>query len=470
MNIDTLSIASARKALDAKEYSARELAEAHLNAIEHTNPELNAYLEVFDDVRAQADHADEVLRRGEQKALTGIPLAMKDNILIQGKRVSAASKILENYVAPYDATVTKKLKAQHAIFLGRTNLDEFAMGSSTENSAFGRTKHPLDPSRIPGGSSGGSAAAVKGGLALGAFGSDTGGSVRQPASLCGLVGLKPTYGTISRYGLIAFGSSLDQIGPLTRTVEDARILYDATRGADPNDSTSVPDSFFDKRSHKKKIGVPRDLLVAGVDPDVLQLFEQQLKKLEEVGYELVDVKLPSFTFGLAAYYIVNPAEASANLARFDGIRYGLSEDGGDITDVYFKTRGKGFGKEVRRRILIGTYVLSAGYVDAYYRKAEQLRDVMRAELATVLENVDAVAMPTSPTPAFKAGEKEDPLAMYAADIFTVPVNLTGAPGLSVPCGSVVRDSVNLPVGFQLVGAHGGEEMLFVIAEQVENTR
>ncbi len=470
MNIDTLSIASARKALDAKEYSARELAEAHLNAIEHTNPELNAYLEVFDDVRAQADHADEVLRRGEQKALTGIPLAMKDNILIQGKRVSAASKILENYVAPYDATVTKKLKAQHAIFLGRTNLDEFAMGSSTENSAFGRTKHPLDPSRIPGGSSGGSAAAVKGGLALGAFGSDTGGSVRQPASLCGLVGLKPTYGTISRYGLIAFGSSLDQIGPLTRTVEDARILYDATRGADPNDSTSVPDSFFDKRSHKKKIGVPRDLLVAGVDPDVLQLFEQQLKKLEEVGYELADVKLPSFTFGLAAYYIVNPAEASANLARFDGIRYGLSEDGGDITDVYFKTRGKGFGKEVRRRILIGTYVLSAGYVDAYYRKAEQLRDVMRAELATVLENVDAVAMPTSPTPAFKAGEKEDPLAMYAADIFTVPVNLTGAPGLSVPCGSVVRDSVNLPVGFQLVGAHGGEEMLFVIAEQVENTR
>ena len=471
MDISRLTIVEARRALDAKDYSAEELAKEYLKEIEKKNPSLNAYLEIYDDVLEQAKAADNIIFQGEQKKLTGIPLAIKDNILIKGKRASSASKILSGYVAPYDATVIDRLKVQGAVFLGRANMDEFAMGSSTENSAFGRTKHPLDHARVPGGSSGGSASAVAAGLAAAALGSDTGGSIRQPAALCGLVGLKPTYGTVSRFGLMAMASSLDQIGPLTHTVADARILFNSIRGYDKNDSTSLPNDFFKQDVAKgKTIGVPRAFLEKGIDSDILTRFEISLKHMKSQGYSIVDIDLPSFSHGLAVYYIVMPAEASTNLARFDGVRYGLSVEGVDVIDMYRKTRGQGFGREVRRRILIGTFVLSSGYADAYYRKALAVRDLIISDIEKAFTKVDVIATPTTPTPAFRAGEKEDPLAMYAADIFTVPVNLAGIPGISVPMGSVARDGTNLPIGIQFVAPVGGEERLFIAGEIAEDAR
>ena len=465
MDLSTLTLAEARRALDAKEYSARELTDAYLKEIAARDPEIHAYLEVWGkEVHKEAKKADEMIAHGEARPLTGIPVAVKDNILIHGRTVSAASKILENYHASYDATVIQKLKEHGVIFLGRTNMDEFAMGSSTENSAYGPTKNPRDTSRVPGGSSGGSAAAVSGNMALAALGSDTGGSIRQPASHCGIVGLKPTYGAVSRFGLIAMGSSLDQIGPLAKTVADAKILFEAIRGHDTKDSTSLPDI---QTSHKqpKTIGVPRAFLKEGTRADVLSAFEKTLDDLRTKGYEVRDIELPNIPYSLAVYYIIMPAESSTNLARFDGIRYGLSVPADTISEVYTKTRGAGFGEEVRRRILVGTFVLSSGYIDAYYRKARNVRAMIRADFENAFADVDAIVLPTTPAPAFKFGEKADPLLMYAEDIFSVPANLAGVPAISVPSGT---SSKGLPLGFQIIAPHGAEEVLFKIGEDVEH--
>lgn len=469
MNLVNLTIAEARRALDAKEYSALDLTEAYLRAIEEKDKDIHAYLEVWaDSAREEAKRADELIASGKAQALTGIPIAVKDNILIEGRVASSASRILEHYIASYDATVIQKLKAQGVVLLGRTNMDEFAMGSSTENSAFGPTKNPHDTSRVPGGSSGGSAAAVSAGLALAALGSDTGGSIRQPASHCGLVGLKPTYGAVSRFGLMPMGSSLDQIGPLARTVDDARVLYSTICGHDDSDSTSYADGFYASRTHKRVIGVPRAFLKQGVEKEVLAVFDATLEKLKAAGYTLKDVDMPHLPYALPVYYIICPAEVSTNLARYDGIRYGLSVDADTIQEVYLKTRGKGFGSEVRRRMLIGTFVLSSGYADAYYRTARRVRALIRADFESVFEEVDAIALPTAPGPAFKLGEKtDDPLAMYAEDIFSVTANLAGVPAISVPAGFVEREGKHLPVGFQLIGPHGGEETLFVIGKDAE---
>ena len=470
MDLKTLTIAEARRALDAKENSALELTNAYLDAIREKDGEIHAYLEVWEkDARVEAKNADERIAQGDSTSLTGIPLAIKDNILVAGRIASAASKILEKYRATYDATVIKKLKEQGAVFLGRTNMDEFALGSSTENSAYGPTKNPNDISRVPGGTSGGSTAAVAAGLTLGALGSDTGGSLRQPAAFCGVVGLKPTYGAVSRYGLIAAASSLDQIGTVGKNVADAKILFEAIRGNDPKDSTSLADDSEQKTANKKKIGVPRAFLKEGIEKDMLANFETTLGSLERAGYHIVDVALPSLAHSLAVYYIINPAEVSTNLARFDGIRYGLSIPADDIGAVYAKTRGQGFGAETRRRILVGTFVLSAGYADAYYRKARAVRELTRSDFRNTFESVDAVALPTSPVPPWKFGDKSDPVAMYAADIFTVPVNLAGVPAISVPSGHVERDGRELPVGFQLIASHGGEDVLCEIGHDVEKT-
>lgn len=470
IDLAKLTVASARKALDAKEFTARALTDAYLKEIDERDGELHAYLEVWHEAaRAEADAADERIAAGNSQPLTGIPLAIKDNILIKGRIASAASKMLSNYRASYDAAVIEKLKAQGAVFLGRANMDEFAHGSSTENSAFGPSKNPHDLSRVPGGSSGGSAAAVAGNLALAALGSDTGGSIRQPAALTGLVGLKPTYGAVSRFGLIAMGSSLDQIGPLAKTTEDAKIIFDQIRGYDARDSMSLPEGKIRATVPSPKvIGVPREFLKKGVDADVLERFEETLGRLKKAGYEIRDVDMPSLPYGLAVYYIIMPAEVSTNLARFDGIRYGHSVPADTIQEVYTLSRGQGFGPEARRRILLGTFVLSAGYADAYYRKARAVRSVIRKEFEDVLKTVDVIVTPSTPTPAFKFGEKTaDPLAMYAADIFTVPVNLAGVPSASVPSGTVVRDGKALPVGFQIMGGWGNEETVFSVAAQAE---
>lgn len=469
MDVATLSIAKVRQALDAKEYSALELTEAYLGVIGKKDNEIHAYLEVWGEAaRTEARRADEQIARGDSKPLTGIPVAVKDNILVEGRVASAASKILEHYIASYDATVIKKLKEQGVVLIGRTNMDEFALGVSTEYSAFGPTKNPHDHSRVPGGTSGGSTAAVAAAMTLVALGSDTGGSIRQPSAFCGVVGLKPTYGAVSRYGLIAAASSLDQIGPMGKTVADVQTTFHAIQGHDKNDSTSLSDELVEKKE-PKILGVPRNFLTKGIDADVLATFEKTLTLLQAKGYEIRDsIDLPSIHYALATYYIINPAEVSTNLARFDGIRYGLSVPAGSIEEVYAKTRGAGFGPEVRRRILVGTFVLSAGYTDAYYRKARAVRESIRADFVRVLNEVDAVVIPTTPTPAFKIGEKsQDPLAMYAADIFTNPVNLAGIPALSVPMGTVSRGGVELPVGFQIIGRARGEEVLFAIGEDVE---
>jgi len=473
-SLNQLSITEAADKLQKKEISAVELTRACLDETAKRNPALNAYLEVFDDAEQQAADADARRAKGENGPLLGIPLGMKDNILIEGKHVSAASNILEGYVASYDATVTAKLKQAGAVFLGRTNMDEFAHGSSTENSAFGPSKNPHDEARMPGGSSGGSAAAVAAHLALGALGTDTGGSIREPASFCGIVGLKPTYGAVSRLGLIAMGSSLDQAGPLTKTVADAELIFNAIKGKDSLDSTSI--DFSVQKSMPKKIGVPRHLLKTGVDPDILEKFEASLAALKAEGYEVVDIELPSAGLALAVYYVIMPAEVSANLARFDGVRYGLSNKGVSLWEDYAKTRGAGFGPEARRRIMLGTYVLSSGYYDAYYGKATAAREMLRAEVVQALEGVDLIANPSAPTPAPKLGEKtNDPLAMYLLDIFTVTANLTGNPAISVPMGTVEREGLpaqagkHLPAGLQFTAAHGNEQALFVAGKALEKT-
>jgi len=473
MSIDlkTLTIKKAHEHLTKGDFSVAELSEAYLKNIEVHNKNINAYLEVFDDIKEQTKGAQKLIESKTSGVLTGIPIAVKDNILIQGKRASSASKILEGYTATYDAMVIKKLKAGGAVFLGRTNMDEFAMGGSTENSAFGPTKNPHDISRVPGGSSGGSAAAVAMDGALAALGSDTGGSIRQPAAFCGLVGLKPTYGAVSRYGLMAMASSLDQIGPFGKTVEDAEILFNAIKGHDPMDSTSISDEMVKRKpssERKLTIGVPKDIVDSpGIDADVLKNFNEGIANLKNKGYSIKEVSLPNAHFALSVYYIIMPAEASTNLARFDGVRYGLSKKGATPFEDYAKTRGEGFGREVRRRILLGTYVLSSGYYDAYYNRAWSLRNLIGKDFEHAFNEVDVIATPTTPTPAFKIGEKSnDPLAMYLADVFTVPANLIGIPALSVPFGTIDRDGKKLPLGLQLMAPHFEESLLFKVGKDV----
>lgn len=455
-------------------YTPVEAVADSLKTIKEKDGEIHAFLHVYEDVTKEAEEATKKYQNKDfsDQPLLGVPIALKNNILVKGRIATGASKILENYVATYDATIVQRLKEAGAIIVGATNLDEFAMGGSTENSAFGVTKNPHDTKRVPGGSSGGSAAAVAMGAVPVAIGTDTGGSIRQPASYCGLVGFKPTYGAVSRYGLMAMGSSLDQAGPLTNTVADAELIHDIMSGQDSYDATTISKDTYQKveTKDKYKIGVPRSFFKTGMDEDVLKTFEEQLEKLKAEGYEVIDIELPLFEKGLAAYYIVMPAEVSSNLARYDGIRYGLSVDGENLLDVYEKSRAAGFGAEVKRRILLGTYVLSAGYYDAYYGKAEQARDLMRKELNEAFKKVDLVATPTAPTPAFKIGEQSDPLSMYKQDIFTVPVNLTGVPALTVPMGMVKRDDKDLPVGVQYIGPHGGDERLFHFGKNTYDAR
>ncbi|HQU07710.1 MAG: glutaminyl-tRNA synthase (glutamine-hydrolyzing) subunit A [Parcubacteria group bacterium 21-54-25] len=473
-NPNEMTIAEAARALRARALSVRELWDQTRAYAKAKNDEIFAYLELFDADNAAIAAAQKRIDAEEDAAplLCGIPLAIKDNILIEGKTVSAASKMLEQYTASYDATVITKLKESGALFLGRTNMDEFAMGSSTETSAFGATKNPHDRSRVPGGSSGGSAAAVAAHLAIAALGSDTGGSIRQPASLTGVVGVKPTYGAVSRYGLIAMGSSLDQIGPLTKTVDDAEILFDTLRGRDARDATSIPDDLYPAHKTPKtfRIGVPYALLEQGVSADVRARFDETLKALGAAGHRVVDVALPTSAHALPVYYVIMPAEASTNLSRFDGMRYGFSRRGDTLLDDYLLSRSEGFGEEVKRRILLGTFVLSSGYIDAYYRKAHAARTVLTKEYDDAFTEVDVVAVPTSPSPAFRFGEKSDPVSMYVEDIFTVTANLTGMPAISVPMGSVERAGSTLPVGIQFTAPHQAEKLLFAIGSAVEKTR
>lgn len=473
MSIDLtkLTIVSTHKHLVGGDFTALELTEAYLKNIEAKNKELNVYLEVYDDVREQAKVADALIKAGKAGTLTGIPIALKDNFLVKGRRVSASSKILEGYVAPYDGTAVAKLKEVGAVFLGRTNMDEFAMGSSTETSAFGPTKNPFDTNRVPGGSSGGAAAAVGANLALASLGTDTAGSVRQPASFCGVVGYKPTYGSISRNGIIAMGSSLDIIGPIAKTVEDNELLFDAIKGKDPLDSTSI-DLAIPKHQTpitKLKIGVPRNFLeMGGIDADVLANFNESVKKLQALGHTVVDITLPTIPHSLAVYYVVMPAELSTNLSRFDGVKYGFHKDTKSLLRDYFETRAEGFGREARRRILLGAYVLSSGYYDGYYRKAIRVRSLIEQEFISAFKQVDLIATPTAPTPAFKIGEKtKDPLSMYLGDIFTVPANIGAIPALSIPSGYAQRDGKKLPLGFQLMAGYGNDKLLFEIGKSFE---
>ena len=478
INLGDLTIESARSLLHEGKISARELTSIYQEEINTKNPELNAYLEVFDDTFAEAKEIDERLRSGEApRALEGIPFAIKDNILIKDRICSAASRILENYQASYDAFVIKKLREAGALFLGRTNMDEFAMGSSTENSAFGATKNPYDPSRVPGGSSGGSAVSVASNLALAALGSDTGGSIRQPAGFCGVVGLKPTYGAVSRSGLIAMASSLDQIGPIAKTVRDAELIFDVIKGKDLLDSTSVQyqPQIPNLKSKKLRVGVPKEYFSVkggeGIDKDVLGVINKAIETLRGLGHEIKEVSLPHTPYALSCYYIIAPAEISANLARYDGVRYGLYKEGKNVIEEYFKTRAAGLGEEVRRRIILGTYVLSAGYYEAYYGRASKVRSLIKKDFENVFREVDLLITPISPKPAFKIGEKiDDPLSMYLEDIFLVTANLAGVPALSLPCGQVDSGGVSLPVGIQLIASWFSESILFEAGKILESHR
>ncbi len=470
IDLKTLTIEKAHQAFKNGEFTCRELAEAYLAVIKEKNDDIHAYLEVFPDALFQADRADEMFKSGTAVLMTGIPVAIKDNLLFQGHICSSGSKILANYVATYDATVIKKLKDAGAVILGRTNMDEFAMGVSTENSSYGVTKNPHDQSRVPGGSSGGSTAAVAMHGALVALGTDTGGSCRQPASFCGVVGLKPTYGTVSRNGLTAMGSSLDVVGPIGKNVFDVEAVFNLIKGEDPMDSTSISENFYKRKSVAKPIiGIPRDFIKEGVDPRVLANFEKVERKLKDAGYEIKDIALPYAKYSVPAYYIVTPAEISANLSRFDGIRYGERKDGENLMEVYKKSRGAGFGVEVRRRVLLGTYVLSHGYFDAYYNKATAVRSMIVKDYQKAFEQVDLILTPTTTGPAFKIGEKvSDPVKMYMEDIFTGPANMTGLPAISIPSGIVSEEGKNLPLGVQFVAPHQREDLLFQIGKKFES--
>lgn len=467
IDLKSLTIKSANEDIKGGKYSAVDLAKAYLEEINKKNKEINAYLEVFSDVIEQAKQADERFKNGTATLLTGIPFAIKDNILIKGRIASSASKILENYHASYDATVIDKLKKEGVVFLGRTNMDEFAMGGSTENSAYGVTKNPYDTDRVAGGSSGGSAASIAMDGALAALGSDTGGSIRQPASFCGLVGLKPSYGHVSRYGVMAMGSSLDQIGTFAKTVTDTEIIFNSIKGTDIKDSTTIKEDTYTIKANKKRIGIPRHFLNGdGISKDIMKNFEASLEKFKNLGYEIVDIELPNIAYSLSVYYVIMPAEVSSNLSRFDGMRFGLHKDGKDGIEDYFESRGTGFGKEVRRRVLLGTYVLSSGYYDAYYNRANALRKVITDDFLRAFEKVDIILTPTTPAPAFKIGEKiSDPVAMYLEDIFTVTANLTGMPAISIPSGHSEISGKKLPLGLQMTAIHGNEKILFDIGKE-----
>lgn len=477
MEIKNLTIQDIQRRLENNDFTGGELAAEYFASIKKENPKLNAYLSVFDDKEMKFD------KKGE---LWGSFCAVKDNILIEDTITTAASKILENYKATYSATVIRKLIGAGVNFLGKTNLDEFAMGGSTENSAFGPTKNPHDLKRVPGGSSGGSGAAVAAGLATFALGSDTGGSIRTPASFCGVVGLKPTYGRVSRHGLMAMGSSLDQIGPITKTVYDSALVLKTIAGHDPLDSTTaeieVPDYTKELKKEIKglKIGVPKEYFAVpaealgegggrGLDKDVEKKLRDAIDVFKNLGAEIIDISLPHSKYALAVYYIIMPCEVSANLARFDGIKYGFSQEGKNLLEVYEKSRASGFGNEPRRRIMLGTYALSAGYYDAYYLKAQKVRTLIKKDFDEAFKKVDVIIGPTSPTPAFKIGEKEDPLSMYLADVYTVSHNLAGIPAISIPCGFVTKEGVNLPVGLQIASKHFDEAAILRAAYNFEQS-
>lgn len=462
IDIKNLTIKKASEMMKKGELTSFDLVSECLKNIEEKNKDLNIFLEVFSDALDQAKKADEIIKSGMGTELTGIPIATKDNILITGKKVSAGSKMLENYVATYDAFVIERLKEAGAVLIGRVNMDEFAMGSSTENSAYGPVKNPIDPTRVPGGSSGGSAAAVAAGMALGALGSDTGGSIRQPASFCGLVGMKATYDTVSRSGVMAMSSSLDQIGPIAKTSEDAKIIFNCILGKDKMDATSV--SIKKQPSGGRVIGVPRDWLKEGVDKELLENFEYNIGQFKKAGYTIKDISLPYAKYSLAVYYIIMPAEVSTNLSRLDGVRYGLRKEGDNVAETYKKSRSQGFGAETRRRVILGTYVLSHGYYDAYYNKAWRVRHAIENEFENIFKEVDFVMTPTTPTVAFKFGEKKDPVQMYLSDIFTVPANIAGLPSISIPCG-ISKDG--LPFGIQLTGPLFSDNTLFDIEKDIK---
>ncbi len=471
MSIPSLSVAALRRSLKSRELSPVEALDALESRIANVDPQIHGYLSRdYAAARALAEKADTSLPLG------GVPIAIKDVINVTGEPCSCASKILDGYKATYDATVIRMLRAAGAIPFGRCNLDEFAMGSSTENSAFGRSCNPWDLSRVPGGSSGGSAAVVAANEAFAALGSDTGGSIRQPAALCGCVGLKPTYGRVSRFGLVAFASSLDQIGPFTKTVEDSALLLNAISGRDPLDSTSLDEPVPDYTAHfgqdlkGVKLGMPREYFISGIDPQVDAAVRAAVKHYESLGAEIVEVSLPNTEHAVGVYYIIATAEASANLARFDGVRYGSRATNSSLLEMYGQTRGHGFGPEVKRRIILGTYVLSSGYYDAFYLRAQKVRTLIRSDFTRAFEKVDAIICPTTPEPAFKAGDRsDDPLKMYLADIFTIACNLAGTCGMSIPCGFAETDGKKLPIGLQLIGQPFQEARLLQIAHAYEQS-
>jgi aspartyl-tRNA(Asn)/glutamyl-tRNA(Gln) amidotransferase subunit A len=468
IDLTKLTIQQAQEGLKQGDFTSVELTEAFLERIKEKDKEVRAYITVTgEEALKQAARADKMIKDGEVYPLTGIPCAIKDNILIKGVKCTAGSKFLENYTAVYNASVIEKLEKMGAVFLGKTNLDEFAMGSSCENSAFFPTRNPHDLERVPGGSSGGSAAAVAADMCVYALGSDTGGSIRQPASFCGIAGLKPTYGAVSRYGLIAYASSLDQIGPLAKNVADAKIVYEAIKGSDPLDSTSV-NSEKENNLNKLRIGVPKEYFAEGLDKEVEEAIKEAIETYKKLGAEIVEISLPMSEYALACYYIIAPAEASANLARFDGLRYGKTikdEEAEKLIDIYLKNRTNGFGKEVKKRIMLGTYTLSSGYYDAYYKRALKTRTLIKQDFEKAFEKVDVILGPTSPCLPFKIGEKsDDPMSMYLADIYTVSINLAGLPAISIPCG---QSKSGLPIGMHLIGAPFEEEKLLSIASLFE---
>ncbi|MBU4316696.1 MAG: Asp-tRNA(Asn)/Glu-tRNA(Gln) amidotransferase subunit GatA [Proteobacteria bacterium] len=474
MKLHELTLSKAHELLRTKEISSVELTRAVLDRIDGVEAKVEAFITLTPETAlARAEEADQAISRGEITPLTGIPIAVKDLICTQGIRTTCASKILENFIPPYDATVITRLSKAGAVLVGKANMDEFAMGSSNENSGLKITRNPWNLECVPGGSSGGSAAAVAADMCLGALGSDTGGSIRQPASHCGIVGIKPTYGRVSRFGLVAFASSLDQIGPLAKTVEDAALLLEVISGHDPKDSTSAPvevPRFSDPMKEDLKgckIGLPKEFFnTQGLDPDVSESVHRAIRTLKDLGAEFVEVSLPHAEHAVAVYYILAPSEASSNLARYDGVKYGLRKEGPDgLADMYRKTRSGGFGQEVKRRIILGTYALSSGYYDAYYNKASQVRTLISRDYAEAFGQCHAILSPVAPTPAFRIGEKtEDPLTMYLSDIYTLSANLAGIPGMSVPCGFSTR---GLPIGVQLLSGHFNEAVLLKIGYQFQ---
>lgn len=470
-----MNIVETRELLKNGGVTSVQLTQFYLDRIKKHDGAVRAYLRLTEEIALEmAADADRRIKAGEDGPLLGIPFGIKDIFCSKGLETTCASQILKGFIAPYDSTIIQKLKENHFVHLGRVNMDEFAMGSSTENSSFQTTRNPWDIERIPGGSSGGSAAAVAAGLCAASLGTDTGGSIRQPAGLCGAVGMKPTYGRVSRYGLVAFASSLDQIGPITRNVTDTAVVLGVIAGYDPMDSTSIPEpvpdyvSFLGRDIKGMRIGIPREYFIEGIEPAVKESVESAVALFEKQGASLVDISLPHTEYAVATYYIICTAEASSNLARYDGVKYGMRVEGKDIIDMYKKTRMNGFGKEVKRRIILGTYVLSSGYYDAYYGKAGKVRTLIRRDFEQAFEKCDIIVTPVSPTTAFKVGEKvEDPLQMYLSDIFTIPVNLAGLPGMSVPCGF---DGAGLPVGLQIIGKPLDEARMLQAAFVLESEK